>query len=173
MTKANGEISTALYVTSGRHAIFRKNGGRLYLCPWDDESFPGGFILRCPIDENCNSFVEFRGDNTGNLRWKNNPLIGLSASYRSGVNWYRKYSDGWIEQGGVITASSYNDSGTFTFNQPFKDSNYTITSGQARGSEAGQGTLSFYALDAASFSYKVSAGQSYYNDKYHWFACGY
>lgn len=32
----------------------------------------------------------------------------VTETYRSGTQWYRKYSDGWIEQGGYIAASSSN-----------------------------------------------------------------
>ena len=40
----------------------------------------------------------------------------LKAKYSSGSSWYRVYSDGWIEQGGVITyATGYDIHQTITF----------------------------------------------------------
>lgn len=48
----------------------------------------------------------------------------VTATWRSGKNWYTKYSDGWIEQGG-----QFNMSGTgydLTFNTPFSTTDYTF-----------------------------------------------
>ena len=48
----------------------------------------------------------------------------VTATWRSGKNWYTKYSDGWIEQGG-----QFNMSGTgydLTFNTPFATTDYTF-----------------------------------------------
>lgn len=50
-------------------------------------------------------------------------------TYRNGTEWYREWSDGWIEQGGAAVSSS----GTgklVTLLKPFADKNYTIV-GQA------------------------------------------
>lgn len=47
----------------------------------------------------------------------------IVKTYRSGNIWYRKYSDGWIEQGGItenINANSY----TVTFPTAFTSTNY-------------------------------------------------
>lgn len=40
-------------------------------------------------------------------------------SYRNGTDWYRIYSDGWIEQGGSIAFSSSTHKATFNFIKPF------------------------------------------------------
>ena len=40
-------------------------------------------------------------------------------SYRNGTDWYRIYSDGWIEQGGSIAFSSSTYIATFNFIKPF------------------------------------------------------
>lgn len=47
----------------------------------------------------------------------------ILASYTSGTSWYRKWSDGWVEQGGTFT-SLYNQAVTLIV--PMKDTNYTI-----------------------------------------------
>mgnify|MGYP001075296380 CR=1 FL=1 len=49
----------------------------------------------------------------------------VTATWRSGNNWYTKYSDGWIEQGGdtvAINADSY----TVTLNTPFQETSYYV-----------------------------------------------
>lgn len=47
----------------------------------------------------------------------------ILASYTSDTSWYRKWSDGWVEQGGTFT-SLYNQAVTLIV--PMKDTNYTI-----------------------------------------------
>ena len=54
--------------------------------------------------------------------------MGKSSGYvtemhQDGSSWYKKYSNGWVEQGGTFT-SLYNQA--VTLNVPMKDSNYTI-----------------------------------------------
>ena len=49
----------------------------------------------------------------------------ILASYTSGTSWYRKWSDGWVEQGGTFT-SLYDQAVTLIV--PMKDTNYTILS---------------------------------------------
>lgn len=41
-----------------------------------------------------------------------------------GSNWYRQFSNGWIEQGGRISASG--GRGTVTFPKAFTDTNYSV-----------------------------------------------
>lgn len=49
----------------------------------------------------------------------------VTETWRSGSNWYRKWSDGLIEQGGAFWAdSSYP---TMTFNTPFSNTDYSIS----------------------------------------------
>lgn len=49
-------------------------------------------------------------------------------------NWYRVYSDGWVEQGGKpVTQTSYNEQ-TITFLKPFDNLNYTFLVTQAHTS---------------------------------------
>ena len=51
----------------------------------------------------------------------------LIKSYSSGTSWYRIYSDGWCEQGGVCTSHSYNTSNQqVNFIKPYLDTNYEV-----------------------------------------------
>lgn len=47
----------------------------------------------------------------------------ILASYTSGSSWYKKYSNGWVEQGGKFT-NLYDQAVTLIV--PMKDTNYTI-----------------------------------------------
>lgn len=53
------------------------------------------------------------------------------TTYRSGNNWYRVWSDGWIEQGGVVTGTSGNQNNqnnyqTITLHKAFDNANYNV-----------------------------------------------
>lgn len=74
--------------------------------------------------------------NKGNLGENEISLVSgvgvILASYTSGTSWYKKYSNGWVEQGGTFT-SLYNQAVTLIV--PMKDTNYTIlTSKTSMGS---------------------------------------
>ena len=45
-------------------------------------------------------------------------------TYNNGTNWYRIYKSGWVEQGGVTSVSSGDD--TVTLLKPFDSANYSI-----------------------------------------------
>ena len=123
VTKVNGEIYGKLTLTEGREAIFRKNGARLYLCGLDDAQIPGTFILRCPKNEDCSEYVDLNGNKNGGLSWGGNPIITQVESAKSGTNWYIKYSNGLIMQGGTVNA--YDKS--LTFPTAFSDTNYAFS----------------------------------------------
>lgn len=52
----------------------------------------------------------------------------LTESYNNSGSWYRVYSDGWCEQGGVIGSEGTTRGKTqsISFAKPFRDRNYTI-----------------------------------------------
>ena len=43
--------------------------------------------------------------------------------YQSGKSWYRKYSNGWVEQGGYVSGAV---DATVKLLVPMKDTNYTL-----------------------------------------------
>ena len=51
----------------------------------------------------------------------------LIENYVSGATWYRKYSDGWIEQGGQTAAWSNNPDTTITLYKAFSNTNYSVS----------------------------------------------
>jgi hypothetical protein len=66
-----------------------------------------GFLLRANIGTGINS--DLRGMVGGELYWRNNKVVTLVAeqlpTIDNGYLWYRKYSNGWVEQGGRIIGS--------------------------------------------------------------------
>lgn len=54
-----------------------------------------------------------------------NPARYIVEKWSSGANWYVKFSDGWIEQGGAVTPSSNTADVSVTLNVAFSNTNYT------------------------------------------------
>ena len=52
----------------------------------------------------------------------------VTETYVNGTNWYRIWSDGWCEQGGVISAAQ--NGTTINFLKPFINANYVVVSSQ-------------------------------------------
>lgn len=55
------------------------------------------------------------------------PKAYVTETWRSGSNWYHKWSDGFIEQGGVATVGNSNYA-PVTFPHPFSNTYYSISS---------------------------------------------
>lgn len=63
---------------------------------------------------------------TTNGASSSNPVF-IIETYRNGSSWYRKYSDGRIEQGGFTDATiPVNSTGTFNLITPFTNTNYCL-----------------------------------------------
>ena len=92
-------------------------------------------------------------------------------NYKNGVNWYRVWSDGWIEQGGIITASYTNAGQTINLLKPFKNTNYTINVSAFYASDLPAGGGS-YGQSLITFRSTTSFGTAQVGSKV-WYACGY
>lgn len=101
---------------------------------------------------------------TGTLRLNYKDVAAVDT-YKNGNNWYRVWSDGWIEQGGILNAA---DGGTaVTFLKPFSDTNYIalVTANNNSPSYNVTGTVS---KATSSFKPCKQAGGII-----SWYACGY
>ena len=56
------------------------------------------------------------------------PKAYVTETWKSGTSWYRKWSDGWIEQGTVATVSVWTggSDGTVTLPKAFSNTNYSV-----------------------------------------------
>ena len=103
-------------------------------------------------------------------------------NYLNGSSWYRVWSDGWCEQGGVASGGTNTTGSAVAFIKTFANTDYTlVTGGVSRQSEvfANNGVISvkirnisvsgFYAT--TSWVTASSAGYSDYD--FSWYACGY
>lgn len=93
-----------------------------------------------------------------------------------GKSWYRKWSDGWLEQGGVKEATVLNGAvSTITLPIAYKDALYGIRGiGVKRQGYCGCAVIEQNSVTKSSFAYAAVGNSS--NDgvvKFHWYTCGY
>ena len=96
------------------------------------------------------------------------PVRYVIDVYNDGTNWYRKWSDGWLEQGGILAAE--NRSITLIFLLPFLDNKYSISKniGSNLGTSASDAGVSFQSLTQTSAITVQST--NYLSSR--WYACG-
>ncbi len=84
--------------------------------------------------------------------------------YKSDNNWYRIWSDGWIEQGYTINGST----ASLTFLKPFKDTTYSIAGTPI--------VYSSHGIQTVSVTGKTTTGITWAGTNYSsagWYFCGY
>ena len=98
------------------------------------------------------------GSPYGSLTWGEHNVITVVAESYSANSWYRKYSDGWIEQGLVFTST-----GSKNWATPFTSSPYTVLA-----SSTINPTVSSTSIKVSDMNYGPGAKQS----KIYVYACG-
>lgn len=91
----------------------------------------------------------------------------ITETYSSGTSWYRIWSDGWIEQGGKISAGGANPSEvSVTFLKAFSNANYTMiaSSYDSSGGTPIDATINSRTATSAKIRTSNVAGG--------WYACG-
>lgn len=93
-----------------------------------------------------------------------------------GKSWYRKWSDGWLEQGGVKEATVLNGAtSTITLPIAYKDASYSIGGiGVERKGYYGYAVIEQNSVTKSSFAYAAMGSSS--TDgvvKFHWYTCDY
>ena len=77
--------------------------------------------------------------------------VHIVETWSDGTEWYRVWSDGWIEQGGIVPNGSGTSVYTKTFVKAFSNTNYTIVAGGEYSAEARDNRV--YVNTATSFCY--------------------
>lgn len=116
--------------------------------------------------------------NTGILlNWLNTDGIRtVVETYSSGSSFYRVYSDGWIEQGGVYSGS-YTADGIYTITllKAMSSADYYYTAlGQANGSSATSnwGTGAPYLSTRTTTSFQIISDAIQFSTGMSWYVCG-
>ena len=143
----------------------------------NDPDVPGGirFSTRTPKSGiNTNHTMEFRNDGSLNIDGKK--MVYVSQTWNSETSWYRVWSDGWIEQGGIKETPLYNGARqTLTLPKAYKTAAYSIAGlGVKNPNVWGYASIEENSVTKTSFQY-AGMGSSSQDGivKFRWYTCGY
>ena len=91
----------------------------------------------------------------------------ITETYVNGTSWYRVWSDGWCEQGGIAHSDSLSNI-TVNLLLSFADTNYTLVCQQERTTTSADNHPNIYSKSTDSF---VLYADNDTNNN--WYACGY
>lgn len=112
-----------------------------------------------------NDKLVWQGTNPNNTyATPSNPVVVID-SYVNGTSWYRTYSDGWCEQGGLVIHSSA--SNVVKLLKAFANTNYSIVLGTFNSANAENDRIT--AQSASSFTITTCSSSG----KFYWQTCGY
>ena len=89
-----------------------------------------------------------------------NPNSFIVASWRSGANWYRKYSDGFIEQGGAQTVTGAHGEYTMNLNIAFTSTNYTAFCNTYTSMQSNRESCGIKSKATSSFRYYTRTSEN-------------
>lgn len=104
---------------------------------------------------------------TSNVQTQLNDCPKVVTNYRNGSNWYREYSDGWIEQGGVWDGVGWSSSGTRNLMKTMASNTYFCVLQPFTDNYANYG--SHYVVSKTTTNVTISG---YGTGKLIWYACG-
>ena len=111
-----------------------------------------------------------RADHSHPNNWGSTTVAATSPAvvvetWHSGTEWYRVWSDGWIEQGGENSSGK-----TVTFQKAFSNTNYTVaTSYYGAGTGYGRSDLNINAKTTTGIAWTLDPNTA----TRQWYACGY
>ena len=124
------------------------------------------------IKSNVASVQSTLQNNIDELQEKVETKIVVIEVIKEGDRWCRVWSDGWKEQGGVIT----NTPNTATFLKAFSNTNYTVQATYVYN-VSGSSYENLGCFDRTTSSMLINRGGSGYvpqsNVKVSWYVCGY
>jgi hypothetical protein len=185
ITSAGGTINGTLVLTKGTNlgnigsisiangdwvypALVSNTSSGFYAISGNSPKQAGEFL--CRANKDGTNFIDLRGCPDGTLTWGATHVVRITASWKSGTNWYRKYSDGWIEQGGYVYCGSH---GTWlSYHLPFSDTGYYLNANAGEGT-SGVRYVSFYSRNTTGAGMYTGDDASFNSANLYWYACGY
>ena len=116
--------------------------------------------------------------NAGRIEERVASLVTITESYVNGTSWYRVWSDGFKEQGGTVSLSSYTTTKntSVTLLKPFSNANYTSIVQMRDGGTYWANVSTNVNQSATTLTIVVYTDQANINvnaHKLNWYACGY
>lgn len=96
------------------------------------------------------------------------PKAYIVETWHNGNNWYRRYSDGFIEQGGKVTSNFY--ATTVTLSKSYPSSTYTIITYIDQANYINPCDLRLKSKTASKFSVEFTKDT---NGTCYWYTAGY
>ena len=98
----------------------------------------------------------------------------IIETYKNEHSWYRVWSDGFVEQGGIVQSMGVKSTRNITLLKPYKDTNYSVVASFRSGTTGSWGnTMGAYPLNNT----QIRVVQGWYGDTItvhiQWRACGY
>lgn len=100
---------------------------------------------------------------------KNDKVAVVVQNYVNGTSWYRVWSDGWIEQGGVANVSGTTQT-TINLLKAFSNTNYTVT--YANGYDSIPSGTHITNVGTKKTNSFIRYGSNSWTT-FNWYACGY
>lgn len=112
----------------------------------------------------------------------------ITKNYKNDSEWYRVWSDGWIEQGGIATNTGSTTKKTVNLLRTFTDTNYTLVFGVINNFSNNQKwSETVKATDKSTSNFKTvgyglnvgwsgsfsTSDVAYIANSFNWYACGY
>ena len=121
--------------------------------------------------------TELAGEMAGKL---DKTLDGTSVKYiaetfSDGTNWWRQWSDGWLEQGGTSQNTAYGSWLTFSLLKPFSNKNYTLLGSFHDAVTTGTFEVNIMAVSENQFKWAYThraSGNGTAPYTCRWYACG-
>ena len=168
---SNGELTISSVISTG-YTYYDNRKNLFYLNQVD----VGGIYTPIGVFSVQNGLIEFNRQTVFHALDFNElkKSIATVEKYEKTDNtWCRVWSDGWIEQGGTETASSYTATGVVNFLHPFSATNYTITTSNSRASEYNsQGHFNLNNKQTTGFNWNLIATETNFVNVLNWYACG-
>lgn len=95
------------------------------------------------------------------------PKAYVTQAWRSGTQWYRSWSNGWIEQGG------HGNGNTCTFPIVFSNTNYTFVVQHSSGYDSHPDWIACYENRTNRMTSTTGITTYEDNSGWDWYACGY
>ena len=129
--------SSSVYSGNGTNTLIQPRGTQMYLY------FYVGNFEQSAIEQTAGLNAEMFNDLNAHK------VIDFQApTSANNYTWYRKYADGWVEQGGLLSVAGDNNAHAVTFAIEMQDTNYmaniqryTATAGQGTAATVGDFTI--------------------------------
>lgn len=171
LEKNGGTISGELNMEAGHKINLQSNLaiGRAYLHKYDDTTW----LVNTNSANETSAYISLSDNGTielhGNITQNNQSARYVVDSVNNGTSWYRKWSDGWLEQGGnaALGGSGYTPT-YFNFPIAFTNTAYTLVM-QSISQYNKEYTNTIAIKEKTTTSFGVINDT---NGNFSWYACG-